>query len=57
MAEVLAVTHDGRPLEVRFTFPAPLEDPSVRVFAMRDGGIVPWTPPAIGETATLPPIL
>jgi hypothetical protein len=55
--EVRAVTKDGRPAEVAFSFTLPLDDPSLRWLAWRregDGGrYVPFTPPAIGESVRL----
>ncbi len=40
----------GDPEQVRYEFPVPLEDPSLRWIRWRDGVYVPWTPPAIGQT-------
>ncbi len=51
--EVVAVTADARPAEVRFDFDAPLEDASWRWLQWRDGGYANWQPPAVGETVTL----
>jgi hypothetical protein len=55
--EVTALTPDGRPAEATFRFRVPLEDPSLRWFACRRGGFVPFTPPAVGQTASLPSAL
>jgi len=54
--EVLAVTDDGRPRDVRFTFAHPLDDPRYRWVAWQGITFAPWTPPAVGETGTLAPV-
>ncbi len=51
--EVVAVTEDGRPLQVRFRFTRPLEDAGYRWLRWRDGVYVPFDLPAEGETAHL----
>jgi len=51
--EVVAVTEDGRPLEVRFRFAHPLEDAGYRWLRWRDGVYVPFDLPTEGETAHL----
>jgi hypothetical protein len=54
---VREVTADGRPAEVDFTFPVPLEDPSLLWTRLRAGGaLVSWSPPAVGETLRLPAV-
>jgi hypothetical protein len=53
-AEVVEVTEKGEPREVVFRFGVPLEDPSLRWVQWRDGLYVPFVPPAVGETVTLP---
>jgi hypothetical protein len=56
-ARVREVTGDGRPAEVDFTFPAPLEDPSLLWTRLRGGGVLePWSPPAVGERQVLPSV-
>ena len=45
----------GDPAQVRYEFPVPLEDPSLRWVSWHDGAYVPWTPPAIGQTQTFSP--
>ena len=45
----------GDPAQVRYEFPVPLEDPSLRWMSWHDGVYVPWTPPAIGRTDTFTP--
>ena len=51
------VTSGGRPLEASFTFAVPLEDPSLRWFEARSGGgFNSFTPPAIGDTISLPAV-
>jgi hypothetical protein len=57
-ARVLEVTADGRPAEVDFTFAVPLEDPSLMWTRVRGGGaLVPWSPPAVGESEVLDSIM
>lgn len=51
-----AVTDDGRPLAVRVTFDRPLEDASFVWLRWEGQGIVPYTPPSVGERHVLPPI-
>lgn len=51
--EVAAMTWDGRPAEAVFRFDKRLEDPSLRWLQWKDGGFVPFTPPAIGESVTV----
>lgn len=41
-AEVLASSPDGRPTQVRFEFPVPLEDSSLAFFTYRNGHYEPW---------------
>jgi hypothetical protein len=51
------VTADGRPAEADFTFGVPLEDPSLLWTRLRGGGtLVPWSPPAVGESQVLPAV-
>jgi hypothetical protein len=51
------VTPDGRPAEADFTFAVPLEDASLLWTRLRGGGaLVPWSPPAMGESQVLPSI-
>jgi hypothetical protein len=52
-AEVLEMTPDNRPAEVRFTFDVPLEDSSLRWFQCKNGNYVPFAPPSIGDTIEL----
>lgn len=52
--EVTAVTADGRAAEARFRFAVPLEDPSLRWMQWGERNFVPFTPPAVGTTVTLP---
>ncbi len=51
---VREVTRDGRPAEVDFAFEVPLEDPSLLWMWFRGGVLVPWSPPAPGESRLLP---
>jgi hypothetical protein len=51
------VTADGRPAEVDFNFAVPLEDESLLWRRLQAGGaLVPWSPPAPGESQRLPSI-
>ncbi len=45
----------GDPEQVLYEFPVPLDDSSLRLMSWHDGVYVPWTPPAIGQTATFSP--
>ena len=45
----------GDPAQVRYDFPVPLEDPSLRWMSWHDGVYIPWTPPAIAQTDTFTP--
>ena len=51
---VLRVNEEGRPQEARFAFDRPLEDPSLRWFAWRDGAYRPFPLPAPGESSKIP---
>lgn len=53
-AEVLSVTDEGQPARVRFTFPAPLEDRTLRFVVWKNRQPVVYKPPSIGESETLP---
>jgi len=54
---VREVTADGRPAEVDFAFAVPLEDESLLWTRLQAGGaLVPWSPPAQGESQLLPSI-
>jgi hypothetical protein len=53
-AEITELTGDGRPAEAAFTFAVPLEDASLQWLQYEDGRFVPFSPPAVGETAVLP---
>jgi hypothetical protein len=51
------VTADGRPAEADFTFGVPLEDASLLWTRLQGGGtLVPWSPPAVGESQVLPSV-
>lgn len=52
--EITEMTSDSRPAEARFTFDVPLEHESLAWLFWQDGAFAWWTPPAIGETVTLP---
>lgn len=52
--EVLALADDWQPARIRATFGVPLDDPSLLLLYVKDGRLVPYTPPAIGETVSLP---
>jgi hypothetical protein len=54
---VREVTADGRPAEADFTFGIPLEDPSLLWTRLQAGGaLLPWAPPAVGESQRLPSV-
>jgi len=56
VAQVVAVTPDGRPREVRFTFDVPLEDPSLRFMRVGgDGSLVATRPPRLDEAVEVSP--
>jgi hypothetical protein len=56
-ARVRTVTPDGRPAEADFTFAVPLEDPSLLWVRLQAGGaLVPWSPPPVGESQSLPAV-
>jgi hypothetical protein len=56
-ARVHEVTADGRPAEVDFAFTVPLENESLLWTRLQSGGaLVPWSPPALGESQLLPSI-
>jgi hypothetical protein len=44
---------DEHPARIEVRFDVPLEDPSLRLVAWRDGKLRRFTPPAVGERATL----
>lgn len=52
-AEIEAITSDGRPAQVRFRFPRPLEDPRYVWRAWQASAFREWTPPPIGEHVEL----
>jgi hypothetical protein len=52
---VEALDAQGDPEQVRYDFPVPLEDPSLRWMSWHDGVYLPWTPPGIGQTETFFP--
>ncbi len=52
-AEVVETTPDGRPLQVRFRFDAPLESPRYRWLSWGARGFTPFTPPPVGEARTV----
>jgi len=55
-AEVLAVSPDGRPARASFRFREPLEHPEYLWVCWRDGALVDFPLPAVGETVELPPV-
>ncbi len=52
-ARIVATDATGSPTELVYSFAAPLDDPSLRWVAYRDGAFVPFVPPPIGESARL----
>ena len=53
-AHVVQATADGRPAVVDFQFATPLEAPSLVWRVWEGEQYVPWTPPPVGASATLP---
>ena len=53
-AEVLELGAGGEPVAVRYRFDRPLEDPSLRWVSWQTTSYAAWTPPAIGDSVTLP---
>jgi hypothetical protein len=53
-ATVASLTGDGRPRTVVFRFATPLESSGRRWMRGEGMGLVPWTPPAVGETVVVP---
>lgn len=53
IAEIEAITIDGRPAQVRFEFPVALEDPRYLWRAWGRAGFEAWSPPAVGEQVEL----
>jgi hypothetical protein len=43
----------GDPAQVRYQFPVPLEDSTLRWMRWHDGVYVPWNPPPINQTVTI----
>jgi hypothetical protein len=52
--EITAMTEDARPAEAAFHFSMDLQSPHFRWLQWSDEGYVPFAPPAVGETVTLP---
>jgi hypothetical protein len=52
--EIVALTDDGHPAEVRFAFDRNLDDSSLRWLRWEAGVYVPFALPAVGESVTLP---
>jgi hypothetical protein len=53
-AIVVALTEDGRPETVEFRFASPLQTVGRRWMRGEGMGLVPWTPPAVGQTVIVP---
>ncbi len=53
-AEVRATTEDGRPAQVSFRFPVPLESHSLLFLYWKDDRYVPFDLPELGSSVTLP---
>jgi len=51
--EVTILTADGRPAEAIVRFDKPLEDTEYRWFSWSNGRLVPFTPPAPGQSVQL----
>jgi hypothetical protein len=54
--EVLALTGDGRPRRVKFTFEPSIDAETFRWVRQESGRYVPFVPPAIGKTTRLEPV-
>jgi hypothetical protein len=52
-AEIRGLTPEGRPDDVRFSFPSELEDPSLTFMVWGPHGLERRNPPPIGETTTV----
>lgn len=53
VAEIEAITSDGRPAQVRFLLPHPLDDPRYVWRAWQHSAFVEWTPPPVGAQVEL----
>ncbi|GMR24293.1 MAG: hypothetical protein BMS9Abin37_2816 [Acidobacteriota bacterium] len=53
----MALTRDGRPRKVSFTFERELEDESLRWVLYEDGRYVALDVPAVGRSAVIEPVL
>ncbi len=53
IAEIRALTSDGRPLEVSYRFNVHLEDPRLRWLYWKNRRLIEFPLPAIGETVTV----
>jgi hypothetical protein len=53
VAEIRALTSDGRPLEVAYRFNVPLENPGLRFLYWKNGRLQEFPLPAVGERVTL----
>jgi hypothetical protein len=53
VAEVLTLTHDQRPLKVRFTFSKPLENGTICFYQWKKAGFIPFKPPDVGHSVRL----
>lgn len=53
--EIVAVAEDGSPSVISYRFATSLEDPSLRWVSWEKGGFVPFAPPAVGRSLSLPP--
>jgi hypothetical protein len=55
-AEVIALTSNGRPSEVRLHFTESLEDPTLKwlQWDWRENAYIPFVPPAVGQTVHIP---
>jgi len=56
-AEVVELTQDGRPAAVRFRFPRPLPDPSLRLMYVVPDHFLPFKLPAVGGEVVIPGLL
>ena len=52
---VVEIFQDGRPATASFRFGVPLEDKSLSWLEWKDGTYLPFDPPPVGQTLTIPP--
>jgi hypothetical protein len=55
MTALVTQVGENGPEEVIYSFPVPLEDPSLKWLQWKDRSYKPFIPPAVGQSVTLPP--